>query len=137
MTFRDGASNNIVERFRTESVNSAIVFLDTIEDDGRQFSGNGNIVRDSIFIDTKDSIVLLHDYIYPDVTATGNVIENIIIDGAPLLFDVRSYGAKNIFRDSIINNVQRYIRAKKPRVEADVGFTLTDNTGTSNGFALP
>jgi hypothetical protein len=136
MTFRDGASNNIVEHFYTEGVNRAVVFLDTREDGGKQFSGKNNIVRDSTFLDTKDSIVTLHDYVYNDVYATGNVMENIIIDGAPLLFDVRSYGAKNVFRDSTINNVQRYIRAQAPRVKADAGFTLIGNTGTGNGFSL-
>ena len=137
MTFRDGASNNVVERFHTEDVDSAIVFFDTTEDNGKQFTGNDNIVRDSTFIDTRGAVILLSDYVYNDVYARRNVVENITVDGAPLLFDVRSYGAENVLRDSTIKNVQKYIRAQSPRVEADLGFTLTGNAGTGNGFTLP
>ncbi len=137
MNFRDGASGNIVEGFTTQNMDWPIIFLDSDEDGGKTFSGKDNIVRDCHFKNTRKAIVAFHDYLYDDIFAESNLIENCVIEDSPYLFDVRSKGKNNIFKDSILKNVSEYATFKSGKVESDIGFTFENIIQENNGFVLP
>ena len=135
MTFRDGATGNVCEGFTAERTNGGVVFFDTTEDEGRQFSGRDNIVRNSTFTDVNRAI-WLHDYTFDDVVASGNIVEGITVRGAGYLFDVRSRGMSNTLRDSEIHDVPNFAYVENGYGDSDHGFAITGCTGMGNGFEL-
>ncbi len=137
MLIRDGASDNLIEGLIAEDTEYGIGFLDTDEDEGRQFTGNDNTIRNSQFTRMRIAVIVLHDYIYNDAYARRNTFTNLSVDGAPALFDVRSYGEGNLLSDSDIQNVASFAVATAPRNIDDLGFSLNNNTGSGNGFAMP
>ncbi len=134
--FRDGASNNTVERHHTNNLSRGISFYDTSEDEGRQFSGNDNIVRDSEFTNVAYGVAV-HDYIYDDVYARRNTIESSTFENVPSLFDLRSFGEGNMMRGCTIRRVDHFIQLHNGRSASDLGFAFEGNTLEDTDLTLP
>lgn len=134
--FRDGTSGNTVERHTVINLVRGISFYDTSEDDGRHFSGNDNTVRDCS-VTGVDYGVALHDYIYDDVFARRNVVENTTFEDVLFLFDLRSFGEENVMRGCTIRGAANFIRLHNGRSESDLGFSFEGNVLEDSDFSLP
>ncbi len=136
IAIRDGASFNIIENLQTQNIKRPIVFFDTDEDGGKQFSGNDNIIRNSVFTNSQ-ALITMDDYIYSDVFASRNIIEDNVINKAQYLFDLRSSAFGNVFRHNNLNDVQEFAHFTDGKIVADIGFSFVGNSILNSGFSLP
>jgi Right handed beta helix region len=137
-TIRDGASENIIDNLKTINVWEGVSFFDTSEDEGKQFSGRANIIRNSSFVGTTHAVISFLNYIYNDTLAETNTFDHISVDGAPYLFSVGTLNSGNVMRNSSIKNVKNLVEYVPPYSPGDLHFLFeTGNTFAQNGFPNP
>jgi hypothetical protein len=137
LTFRDGASNNIVKRYYANGINHAITFRETTEDGNNEYTGRNNIVKDSIFKNIIGSFIIY--YKPKDGSGKGkslnNTFKNIIFDGSDsnaTLFETLYDQQDNTFENCTFINIKKYT------INLDPGKETFINASSKNlGFSLP
>jgi len=135
---RDGASYNTIKNCKTiDAPYSAILFYDTSEDGGAQYTGRYNVFENCIFQNTQGSVInfLHYDQLSP---ADSNTFVNCVFDGGDYLFNVDRENYDNKMINCIVTNMQNYYRtAYKQDIEYPLNFDFEYSNFWNNGFAVP
>jgi len=134
--FRDGASDNIVENSYVsglKGMNGGISFYDTREDGGTQWSGNDNLIRNTVFKNCALGIRLGTN------NTPSNAFNNKVLNctfyevNTMIGFWPKSINTNNVIQNSIISNSKiRYHKNVKQS-----GWLESNNNYENNGFSMP
>ena len=126
---RDGATNNNFYNMKTVDCSTAVSFMDTDEDDGKQFAGRFNAFYNCVF---KNSTYAIDFNSYSlDSDANDNRFINCIFDGGSYLFNSRRTNYDNKMINCVVTNVTNY------KYGGDVDFYFTNTNFWNNGFNTP
>jgi len=134
---RDGASNNIFRNCEAINCASAVLFYDTDEDGGAQYTGRDNIFENCIFRNTTENVI---DFFYynEESLCDNNTFKNCVIDGGDYLFNCDRSNQDNKLVNCIVTNVNNYSRTANHQ---GINYTLNVILGNidfySNGFSAP
>ena len=136
-TVRDGASHNIFKNCEAVNNTSAVLFYDTGEDDGAQYTGRNNVFENCIFRNTIENVI---DFFYYDIESVcdSNTFVNCVIDSSDYLFNCDRSNKDNKIINCIVINVQNYSRTANHQPNSyslNINISYTDFY--NNGFAAP
>jgi len=134
---RDGASNNTFTNCEAINNNSSVVFSDTGEDDGAQYTGRNNIFQNCIFRNTLENVI---DFYYYDRESIcdSNIFVNCVIDHSDYLFSCDRSNQDNMLVNCIITNVQNYSRtAQNQSTSYPLNIIIEYSNFYNNGFSAP
>ncbi len=135
---RDGASYNTIKNCKSvNALYSAILFYDTDEDDGAQYTGRHNEFENCIFQNTQGNVI---NFLYYDQAsiADSNTFVNCIFDGGDYLFNCDRENNENRMINCIVINVQNYYRtAYNQPIEYPLNFEFGYSDFWNNGFNAP
>lgn len=137
--FRDGASNNTVEKSTIDGLkgnNGAFSFYDTTEDGGTQFAAYNNVIKNVIITNSSLGIRLGSDIKRTSIHRIKNnkIINCVFYNVSTFIKNHKtSYNLNNKIQNSIISNSKKYY-AKKNYTKH---WLETYNNYYGNGFKTP
>ncbi len=134
---RDGASDNTFKNCEAINNSSAILFYDTDEDGGAQYTGRNNVFENCILRNTSENVI---DFFYYSLESIcdSNTFVNCVIDGGDYLFNCDRSNQDNKLQNCIITNVQNYSRTAYHQANSYTLNVLLENCNFfSNGFTAP
>ncbi|PID69922.1 MAG: hypothetical protein CR985_03340 [Flavobacteriales bacterium] len=145
-TIRDGASNNLIRKCKTINAGTSVVFLDTVEDDGAQFTGRNNRFENCIFntISTENrerrfwgNVISFSYYSEPSI-ADSNTFVNCTFDDGYYLFNIDRENNDNKMINCIVTNVKNFSRtAVYQNVSYPLNFDFEYCNFWNNNFSAP
>jgi hypothetical protein len=134
---RDGASNNTFRSCTSINAESAVLFYDTDEDGGAQYTGRNNIFENCIFRNTTENVIDFFYYSLPSV-CDSNMIVNCVIDGGEYLFNCDRLNQDNKIVNCIIVRVQNYSRTQYHQDSIySLNVDVINSDFWNNGFSPP
>lgn len=136
---RDGASDNLIKNCKTiNSKAGAVLFYDTVEDDGAQYAGRNNIFENCIFHNSSQSDVITFGHYSVPSIADYNIFVNCIFDGGRYLFKCDRENNNNKMINCIVVNVNRFYRTAWGQSEHyPLNFDFEYSVFWNNGFTTP
>ena len=134
---RDGASNNIFRNCEAINNLSAVLFYDTDEDDGAQYTGRHNVFENCILRNTSENVI---DFFYYNLESIcdSNTFTNCVIDSSDYLFNCDRSNQDNKLVNCIVTNVQNYSRTAYHQDDSYTLNVILENSDFyNNGFSAP
>ncbi len=134
---RDGASYNTFRNCEAIDNESAVLFYDTDEDGGAQYTGRNNIFENCIFRNTSENVI---DFFYYELESIcdSNIFQNCVIDSGDYLFNCDRSNQDNKLVNCIVTNVNNYSRTAYHQDNSYTLNVILENTDFyNNGFAAP
>ena len=123
---RDGANNNVIDGCFADNTKSAIVFLDTTEDGGKQSGGHDNIIKNCHFKDVTFAVFDYARYNYRDTTSFRNIFDNVTVDKAAALFNINHIAYDEKITNSKLNNIEKEYITSSPNKRSDLSYVIED-----------
>ena len=136
---RDGAHHNTFENIHISGSRYGIYAMNAQEDTSNtsNASSENNTFRNITIKNVKSAAIFYSSYVSSSTLASGNVYENLAIDGAPLLFRADHNTSGNVLKNSTVTNVDEYYYSSVSSSTSYLGITIENTTLTNNGFTLP
>jgi hypothetical protein len=134
---RDGASHNTFKNCEAINNYSAVLFYDTDEDGGTQYTGRNNVFENCIFRNTIDNVI---DFFYYDRESDcdSNTFVNCVIDSSDYLFNCDRTNYENKLINCVVTNVQNYSRTAYHQDSTyPLNVIISYSDFYNNGFAAP
>jgi len=131
---RDGASYNTFQNTKILWARDAIVLLDSTEDGGKISGWDYNTFKNIDVQNTWRAVFSFNGNTYIDTKSTGNVFDNIKIEGAKYLIEGWHISEENILQNSTIKDVENFIFFRSWVVSGDIDFQIIDTNIQNSGF---
>lgn len=134
---RDGASDNIFKNCEAINCFSSVLFYDTDEDGGAQYTGRNNRFENCILRGTNENVI---DFFYYDRESLcdNNTFANCVIDGGDYLFNCDRSNQDNKLVNCVVTNVTNYSRtAYQQGTNYPLDVILENTDFFNNGFTAP
>ncbi len=126
---RDGATHNNFYNMKTVDCSEAVSFMDTGEDEGKQFAGRFNDFYNCVFENSTYAIDFNSYNLNSD--ANDNRFINCIFDGGSYLFNSGRTNYDNKMINCVVTNVTNY------KSGGDVDFYFKKTNFWNNSFNIP
>ncbi len=131
---RDGASNNVFQDISILKTMDAIVFLDSTEDEWKQWWGSDNTFENITIKGTERYIFSFNGNTYRDTVSARNHFSYFQIEWGKYLIEWGHVAQDNILENSSISWVSKYIQLKNRIKEGNIDFILKDVDILDSGF---